>query len=84
MKCKEHIILDAQSELDTTDFTSEKSKDDSYQYFIDQLDIHYRDRDVDDNSVDLKDIAYIMNIFDTLELDLDECYFEIIKYLEGK
>lgn len=81
MNCRQLIILEVRNELNTTDFEDVFSCDLSYQNFIVQLDVLYRNKKQCDLSVVLEDIWYIMNTFKT-EQQLNDCYFKIINYLE--
>ena len=84
-KCSVASIVksDFEYQLETTDFNNEEDMDDSYQYMITQLDIHYRSKDVDDNSLDLRNIADIINILDDIEkYTLKHSYEAIVEYLD--
>lgn len=80
---KDMVLSDFEHQLETTNFDDENDMDNSYQYMVSQLDIHYRDKNVDDESLTLYDIMNIMNILEDIEkYTLKEAYETIISYLE--
>lgn len=80
---KDMVLSDFEHQLETTNFDDENDMDNSYQYMVSQLDIHYRDKNVDDESLTLYDIMNIMNILGDIEkYTLKEAYETIISYLE--
>lgn len=84
LNVRERVLLDFRSEIDSLQNNERATEDDSYSYMIDQLDIHYREKDYDDWSLNIYDIKNIVGILDNKSKDLIDCYFEVINYLENK
>lgn len=80
---KDVVLSDFEHQLETTNFDDEEDMDNSYQYMVSQLDIHYRSKSADDESLILYDIMNIMTILEDIErYTLKEAYEAIINYLE--
>lgn len=80
---KDIVLSDFEHQLETTNFDDENDMDNSYQYMVSQLDIHYRSKGTDDESLTLYDIMNIMTILEDIEkYTLKEAYEAIINYLE--
>ena len=84
LNVRERVLLDFRSEIDSLENNERATEDDSYSYMIDQLDIHYREKDCEDWSLTIYDIKNIMNILDQKDKELIDCYFEVVDYLENE
>lgn len=78
---RESLLLDFKQALENTEFGNEESEDDTYQYLLDQIDIQYRDKDIDDNSLDLLKLATIIKDLDDSTLTLKQSIMQIINFL---
>lgn len=81
---RDMVQSDFKYQLETTNFDDAVDEDNSYQYMITQLDIHYRGKDPLDNSLTLRDCAKILSILDNEEYTLKEAYEEVVKILENE
>lgn len=80
---RDTILCDFETQLETTNFLDETDCDNSYQYMITQLDIYYRHKDENDNSLTIYDVSYIVTVLDDIEkYSLKQAYQEIINYLD--
>ena len=84
LNVREEVLLDFKSEISNLQNGERRTENDSYSYMIDQLDIHYREKDCEDWSLNIYDIKNIVDILDDRNKDLIVCYFEVIDYLETK
>lgn len=76
------VLCDFKTQLETTNFSDDVDSDNSYQYMVTQLDLHYRHKDDEDESLTIYDIAHIMTTLADIEkYSLREAYQEIIYYL---
>ena len=68
-------------ELKNNGLLTDEKMDDSYNFMLEQLDTHYRQKDANDWTLDLIDVTNIVNIIQNTDYDLIERYGEIVKYL---
>ena len=81
MAIRESLYLDFKHECDNVDFNNEEKCDDSYQLMIEQLQIQFKNKKHNDKSLTQKDITYIKDVLNNLNLSLKEAYCEIVDFL---
>lgn len=79
------VLSDFEYQLENTNFNDEEDCDNSYQYMMIQLDIHYREKDASDTSLTLLDCVTIVETLNNIEqLTLKQAYENIIEFLKSK
>ena len=84
---KNIVLLDFEDELrklielKNNGLLTDEKLDDSYNYMLDQLDIHYRQKDANDWTLDIIDIRNIVNELEYKDNDLIAKYGRVITYL---
>ena len=85
MKCdvRDIVLSDFKHQLEITKFDDEQDSDNSYQYMMSQLDIHFKDKRKNDKSLTKTDVEMIKNILDNLDYSMREAYIRVISFLEN-
>ena len=84
VKIRDIVLSDFEYQLEITKFYSTEDSDNSYHYMLTQLEIHYKDKNKNDNSLTKRDVQYIKDILDNVEAyTLKQAYENIITFLKA-
>lgn len=80
----DNLKTDILYELDIVDFDDDAECDNSYHYILTNLEINYKNKDRDDNSLSAEGFDRILRILHGDCTDLQSAYFRILQIIEDE